>query len=420
MRMGGRVVQNADAFALALAVCVVLLRMLCAWTLNYPLRGDYLAYFTMAQRLSEGAIIKDHFGNLAYYNVGYPLVLGLAFTLFGASVRVAWVLNALLGGASVYLVYRLAKRITADAGVGLLAAGIWAVYIAAYVYSAYVAKENLTVLLFLSQCLLVVRFNEWRHPRVAALALGGLTGFHALAGSSSLAVVPILVWVVWTHGNRGVRRAQVTAIFILAGLLAAAPWLARNAQVLGKPVLNSNGGFNLYLGNNPAATGYFVSIADTPLASDWHVLRRSGELHADHAAGRAAIEYIRSHPLRTAALSVKKMVAFWWPPLHEGKRQVHPMENLLRKVWLGQYLAMVGLAFAGAWALPGTLRRRALPVLAMIAAYALLHAIFYVIYRYRLPVIPPVAVLAAMAANEFVARWRTKRVRNDDGCNTCG
>src|SRR5690606_3190335 len=126
---------------------------------------------------------------------------------------------------------------------------------------------------------------------------------------------------------------------------------------------------------------------------------------------------IASHPVRTAFLALKKNVVFWWPPVHGGKRLVHPAEHFLRKVWLIQYSAIIGLAYTGLWTFSRNARGALLPLFGMIVAYALLHAAFYIIYRYRLPVMPLITVIAAVAIFDLVVR-RTAGVRPGDRRST--
>ena len=51
----------------------------------------------------------------------------------------------------------------------------------------------------------------------------------------------------------GFRQAVLTGLVAYAACLAViTPWTMRNWAVLGQPVLiSTNGGFNLYMGNNP-------------------------------------------------------------------------------------------------------------------------------------------------------------------------
>jgi hypothetical protein len=359
----------------------------------------------MAANLVSGRGLIDNMGNLAHYNPGYPLLLAPAFMLFGATPRTAWAVNALLGGFSVFLVAAVAYRGGRRAGPALLAAGLWVGYVEAYVYGAYLAKENLMILLLLGQVLLCTRFADWPHQRAAAALLGFLTGAQALAGSAGLAVVPVLIAAICLGSRPWRRRAGLLFLFTAGVLTVVGPWVYRNHAVLGSAVLNTNGGFNLYLGNNPSATGFFVSISDTPLGGEWRELRQQGEVVAERAAAAAARDFILNNPGRALDLAMRKAAYFWLPPVHEGKRQSHPAEPLIRKLWLVEYLALGTLALLslalfhrGDWSLLW-------PVPAAIVFYWLIHTPFYVIFRYRLPVMPLVTLLAALAAASVLERF---------------
>src|SRR3546814_12014499 len=83
--------------------------------------------------------------------------------------------------------------------------------------------------------------------------------------------------------------------FIVGATLMLAPWLYATNQMVGRPVLTTNAAFNLSLGNNPAATGKFVSIAATPLAKEWNATRlRLGQVgHSDplHAQAPGGVHH---------------------------------------------------------------------------------------------------------------------------------
>src|SRR3546814_17352172 len=86
--------------------------------------------------------------------------------------------------------------------------------------------------------------------------------------------------------------------------------------MVGRPVVTTNAAFNLYLGNNPAATGKFVSIADTPLAKDWNATRlRLGEVGNADRLQAEALDWIQANHGRKAELAALKPVYFWQPNL---------------------------------------------------------------------------------------------------------
>lgn len=188
------------------------------------------------------------------------------------------------------------------------------------------------------------------------------------------------------------------------------PWVIRNMQVLGAPVLNTNGGFNLYLGNNPAATGMFVSIADTPYAQTWNKLREEqGELIASNILKEEAIKWIKEHPLTFLSLAFKKAAYFWLPPFHEGKGQPSKAETVARVIWAIQFIVLIGAAIGCLFI--ARLRNRETTLLWLaIMGYTAVHMLFYVIFRYREPIMPLVCVLAALTFESLVHYWQLQRI----------
>jgi hypothetical protein len=202
-----------------------------------------------------------------------------------------------------------------------------------------------------------------------------------------------------------VGRLGLGALVLLTAALLTSPWLMRNQRVLGAAVLNTNGGFNLYIGNNPSATGWHVSIADTPRGGSWNTLRQNGELQASALLKQEALEWIREHPAAFASLALKKAVYFWMPPHHDGQGDGSLAETVIRRLWLLQFVVLLGLALVSLALRP--LHNRQVAMLWMaIAAYTAVHMLFYVIFRYREPVMPMVVVLAALVVERLLTASR--------------
>lgn len=373
--------------------------------------SDYLSYQTMALNLLEGKGIIDSMGNHAMYNVGYPLfILAPVFALFGADLLAAQLVNAVLGIASTAMCYAIANEAGAGRIGRLLAAALWALYLPSWLYAEYLAKENLMTPLMLGVTWCALRLTKGISVKIAA-GCGTLLGLLALTGNAGLALVTVVMAaLLLAPARKGLKFAALLITFITSGVIAT-PWMIRNIYAIGAPVLNTNGGFNLYLGNNPAATGYFVSIADTPRGPTWNTLRGEGEARASETLQREAVDWILEHPRRFVELALRKAVLFWTPPLHEGKGQGSTMETVARRIWLLQFGVLTIAAIGGAFLSGLRTRHIGLAWLA-IAAYTCVHMIFYVIFRYREPIMPLLAVLAAANLEALWLRWGCERVHS--------
>jgi 4-amino-4-deoxy-L-arabinose transferase-like glycosyltransferase len=387
---------DRDYLALALILIVgIALRAAAIAEINHIPESDELAYKSMALNLITGNGIVDNMGNRAMYNVGYPLfVLAPVFFLFGEALFIARLANLVLGATAIALCYLVAKEAGAGRPGRLLAAAVWALYLPASVFGVYLAKENLMVPLMLGVMWCALRLVKEPSSNVA-IGCGALFGLLALTGNAALSLSGVVIHaLVFTPASLRQRLALSVSILV-AAIVVSAPWIVRNTQVIGAPVLNTNGGFNLYLGNNPAATGMFVSISDTPIGPTWEALRKIGEVQASETLKREAISWAKEHPTKFAALAFKKAGYFWMPPFHEGKGQASSAEAIVRVMWAIQFIFLVAAAVGSL--IITHLRNKQLAILWLaIACYMAVHMLFYVLFRYREPIMPVLGVIAAL------------------------
>lgn len=369
--------------------------------------ADAHSYALMAATAFDSGGMRDIWGNHAFYSPGYPMALAPVVAMFGANAAVVLGANLVLAAASILLAEALGRRVGGDA-VGLIAAAITALLAPAALACALVARENLSVPLLLGFALACVALLDTKRPLLWSLGAGLAYGVGVLAGASVIltgAALPLALW--W----RGERRSLLPALALFAGAIGAVtlPWLWHTQDVLGRPVLTTNAPFNLYVGNNPNATGRFVSMRDSPLGGEWKRMHaRLGELAATDALGRLARAHIAAHPLGTAALSVKKLLLFWLPdPPGAGDRH-GALVTLLRWGEIAQHLLLIALAGATLARWRG-LGRGARLVAVIIALFWLVHAAAYVMPRYRLPAMPLVGMLAALSLVQLLDR-RPRRV----------
>lgn len=363
--------------------------------------SDELSYQSMAVNLLAGNGILEH-GNRAFYNAGYPMfILAPTYFIFGESLLAARLANLLLGAISIVSCYFVAKEAGAGKIGRLLAAAIWALYLPTGIYGVYLAKENLMVPLMLGVMWCALRLIKKPSIKIAAVC-GLLFGLLAMIGNAALSLVGAVAIALIIAPVSAKQRLILIGGFVAVGLLTASPWMLRNFYVVGAPVLNTNGGFNLYLGNNPAATGFFVSIVDTPRGETWHELRAtSGELGASETLKKEAVSWIKENPKEFFVLSLKKGAYFWTPPFHESKGgNASTAESAVRLAWAIQFVFLITVALAGLIS-PSLRNRQQLILWLAIACYTAAHMIFYVIFRYREPIMPVLGILAALAIEDF-------------------
>jgi|ThiBiot_300_plan_2_1041538.scaffolds.fasta_scaffold05926_4 4-amino-4-deoxy-L-arabinose transferase-like glycosyltransferase len=386
----------------AVAAIAVALRILAVLILNHPLRSDPLAYFTMAKGLIERGQWVDQFGQHVFFSAGYPLLLAPFFAVFGSSVPVAIAVNMLLTVVSVWLVFRMAILLSGNWKAGVLAAAVFAVWLPAIWNATLVAKENLSTPLLLGIALCGVLIARGRNPLAFTMLVGFLWGFALLTGGSSLLLCLGIVAALFIRQRSHARSALPVCgglLFLLGALIPLAPWLYATNQMVGRPVLTTNAQFNLYLGNNPAADGRFVSIARTPLGKNWDAARlRLGEIGNADRLQHEALRWIADNPVKAGGLALHKLVYFWSPNIPDARDfKASRMIAAVHTLGVVQYLTIIILGFA-AFRLSQVSSKEKWVFAAMIVGYWLVHAGAYIIPRYRDPVIPLLIIMASILA----------------------
>lgn len=409
------------AWALAgIALAGLVVRLVVLWVADgRPPGGDGLRYLVLGDDLADG------YGFVTSRQTGvpdgsraplWPLITSIAPRLgFDPGVPQQFV-AALVGAVAVPLTGLAGRRI-AGPTVGLVAAGIAAVYPGYWAYERALLSETLLMVVMSGFLLAAYRFAD-RPGAGGAVVLGALCGVLALTRSEQL-VLSVVVVAPLVLGARTVpwrRRVGWLAGAGLAALVVIAPWYAYNVPRFEGQVWLTTGLGNTMLAGacDPVFEGRDIGhyLGDC-------ALRHPGTFMPDQSAGDAAkretaLEYTRENVDRLPAVVAAREGRVWgvfrpgqhvW---HDAHWMNHP--EAVSWAWFGAYWAMLPAAALGVV----TLRRRGrrlLPLLAPALVVTVVAALTFGSTRYRAAVEPSLVILAATGAVAAIERWVLPRRR---------
>jgi hypothetical protein len=425
-----------------LAIITVALAARVAWIAATDFRptliDDAGRYDLLGRSLADNAGFVNPNGHLTmYWPPGYPFILAALYKLYphwllaDHTVKAALLLNALLGTATVALVYAIGVRAFGRKA-ALAGAAITALFPSLVFFAGVTLSETaFTFLLLLALWLLIEA--EARDCRLLIVA-GLVVGFASLVRGQAL-LLPLVALPFWwasAHGHRQVRPGVTAAtgatpvmefedvsaqppawrdltmrLAVVGGLalLVVAPWTARNyVESHSLVLISSNSGVDFYIGHSAGADGrgrivndFVFRYPDLPPAE--------AEARISNDGFHDGLTYAVHHPLREVTLSARKVFFLYyrdraavdWIDSH-GERHVLA-SSLQHALWLlsdAYYYAVIALAVVGVrrWF---SLRDPVRLLLVSLAVYwTLVHVAFFADPRFHAPIMPVLALWAGM------------------------
>jgi 4-amino-4-deoxy-L-arabinose transferase-like glycosyltransferase len=400
---------------------------------------------------------------------GYPYFLALIYKVMGRGYVAPRIVQALLGLLSVYLAFLLTKRGFGIAP-GLVAAFIMAIYWIFIYYEGEFHAPAILIPLLLGFSMVVARWTEGATPRDGFVA-GVILGLAAVTRPNVLMFLPaVAVWILWLTRRVPSRPRLAPALIglLIGTAVAVLPVTIRNLVASGEFVpITSNTGVNLFMGNNAEANGLcdgdLPGVGDFSTCFDYPAViaeleRQTGRqltgAEASNVLAGRAIDFVRRNPGQTLRLAGRKALLFWgpWEVTHN---KVVELERTSSRVLSGipiNFPAVAALGVLGGLMLlvtgarrpgragkkksprsraPGDLGRSAdsgrswssevtvesstetgalLVVLAVSWFVSVLP--FFAAARYRVPVIPFLAILGAVGMCRVVWLVRHRQLRS--------
>jgi tetratricopeptide (TPR) repeat protein len=419
-------------FALALALRLIYIHEIrsLVW-FDVPL-VDGASYFRIAKAIAGGDLLG---GRGAFWQPPlYSYFLAILLRIVGPDMGLIYAAQSALGALSCVLAAGIGARI-GGARAGIATGLVMALYGPLIHFDAQPLIPVLHIVLVLGglALLLSAAGGEILSARRWAVwgGAGFLWGLAAIATPNILlAVPPAAAWIAW-RGERGPAapggRRRAILLFLAGVSLPVAAVAARNLAVSGEPVLiSSNGGVNFYIGNNP---DYDLTVRIRPggeferLEQQPENLGILGEAAKSRWFTARALDFLVHYPgaaLRLYARKALDLVAGREIPRNEDIYDYRRTSSLLRAlVW------RFGIAFPFGFVAPlaaagvvvvlrgraaAPARSGALLLLLYAGAYAFSILLFFPTDRYRLPIVPVLAVFAGACLGAPAALWRSRAV----------
>jgi len=374
--------------------------------LEFP---DERQYWLMASSFADGDGLRDEFGFRATRMPLYPVLLSPC-TQWPSGMLLAAAGQALIGALGAVLAALLAVQVCRlnatpmdttsihrRCSIAAWTAGLLVAFDPFQVFfSALFLTETIyTTLTLLLWWVTMPLVTADKPPGWARWVMVGLIAAACVyTRESAVGLIAVLCLFLIVQG-KGPRRRIIGSLIVGAVVVMALwPWASRNKDVIGeRQWLTTRGGISLYDGVGPQADGS-SNLAD---------VQRSGpaanlsEAEWNRYFWNESIHSIRAEPGRILRLAGVK-VARLWNPLPNVETYQSSLVHTVSAAW---NIPIFALALAGGMILVqrGKGRGRRLTVFLLLPAlYAtVLHAIFVGSVRYRLPVMPMLEILAAVA-----------------------
>jgi 4-amino-4-deoxy-L-arabinose transferase-like glycosyltransferase len=400
-----RLVLGLGIFGFALAVRGLQLWQLQGSVLADMILGDAVNYDARAREIAAG----DWIGDEVFYQAPlYSYFLAVVYRFVGDAPQGVRVIQAFLGAASCAFVAQAGWRLFGRRA-ALLAGLVLSLYTPAVFFDSMLQKACIDGFLVSAMLWLVAELGE-RADGGAVFGLGLLLGALALSRENALVFGLVLgAWLVWLPAVGWPGRTLRIGLFAAGLAVVLVPVALRNWSVSGDfHLTTSQFGHNFFIGNNPAADGTYqpllhargdprVEIQDAIDLAERQTGRSLTRAEVSDFYFERGLDFVRSHPGDWALLLVRKLrLSFNSVELVDTEDQYTHEESSSVLRWTGfamHFGTLAPLALLGAW-ITWSARARLWPLYLLFAAYAGSMLLFYVFARYRMPVVPILALFA--------------------------
>lgn len=383
---------------------------------------DQISYHRLALRVAEGngfsfdALwwpITPANAPTAHWSFLYTLYLSSIYFVFGSYPIVARLLQSILVGiVHPYIIYLLGTKIF-NRNLGLIAAGITAIYIYFFYYSAALMTEPFYITAILSSFYFAIQLSEARERKQdirVGIFLGCSIGIALLLRQVFLLFLPFLFLWIWIARFRRSRSLPIASTLLSFALIICfvVPVTLYNYARFGRFVLlNTNSGYAFFWGNNPIYGTKFIPILST---ADYQAMIPEEVRHLDEAALdqellRRGVKFVIDDPLRYILLSLSRIppyFMFWYSPessLLSNISRIGSFGLFLPFMWYG--LALRIRKRSRFWEL--LFSPEGLLILFTLV-YSSIHILTWTLIRYRLPVDAVLILFAALALMDVAER----------------
>ena len=300
--------------------------------------------------------------------------------------------------------------------IGFLA---FSIYVPLWLLSEKIDPDGLNVLLIAVTIFLLdgfrrkVSFKQW-------LTLGLLYGIQLLVRPDIL--VGVCFFGLWLFFIVADKKSFLKGYALSLGimLLIVTPWTIRNYQVFDRFVLvSSNSGFNLFLGNNPIATGEFQQApanAESILidsARAQYFKEHTSSVERDSYLFHVATHWMSEHPWEVIKLDLKKFYYHWWLRESAGS-------NIQVPLWMISTYNIISLLLAilGLFGLTQLEKRTRWLLISLFAYSTFIAMVFFVQSRHRaLKVDPYLIMLSVVGIHRIFSKQKTTLPTNSTPIN---
>ena len=389
--------------------------------------ADSKWYYDRALSIINGDGVATDGKLTAYWPVGYAFFLAGIFKVFGVSVFLAKIANILLYLASMFFAYKIAKISFNSETIARASILVMALYPNHIAYSAELMSEIVFTFLFLAGIYGLIGFKQG----IKSIIISGFIFGLATLVKSQVLFIPAILLICIAYPIYKTQKQLFSktvfkySAFCYVGLfIVVAPWTYRNYVVFNSFIfVNSNGGFNLFLGHSPHVTTQFgLPRVPDEILNSYGQNAAQDEIAVDNAMREAAIEAIKQDPFASVKRIPHKIKHMWIMDVEGGRlneREMFNIGNATRrffyyfKVFSQAYYLLIMAGFAGfLWSL---FRKRStissiqlLGIISMLY-FTAISLVFHGESRYHFPLMPLVIINACAGVAYLLSTRSTTR-----------
>ncbi len=262
--------------------------------------SDFQYYYNLAVDIANGLPWGD-----TYTSVGYPIILGGIFKLFGSSLIIAKVFNLIITFASNFCFLLILRKLDINELDRRIIFTMFVFMPNNIMYNSILGTELLFTLI-----ILIITNIYFGQIKFKYILIGILAGLNTMIKPFFIAIF-FAIFIVEILKEKKVTLAFKNSLIVLiVSIIVISPWIYRNTKLVGQfTYVSNNGGIVLYINNNSqnnigrwmAASDVENSIVKTPEYEKANMTEKNKML------GDAAKKWIKSHPKEFLTLGFKRL-----------------------------------------------------------------------------------------------------------------